>query len=194
MLWGVVLAGVAHGRLFTVPGALAPPRGTVANLPGLLDRAQAPHRSSALPLSRSCGAAVGAAVGVATAAAAAAAAKAKVLNRRCTIAGSAAARSSSSRFLQRNLAPDLKGAFHFDPLGLASVEPELKIHPAALVAVVASTFPADVSAAVPSYVSQGAGRGGVTSRSRGRGAVLLRRERRCVLASLEPPSGPRLWH
>lgn len=97
---------------------------------------------------------MGAAVGVATAAAAAAAAKAKVLNRRCTIAGSAAARSSSSRFLQRNLAPDLKGAFHFDPLGLASVEPELKIHPAALVAVVASTFPADVSAAVPSYVSQ----------------------------------------
>jgi len=39
------------------------------------------------------------------------------------------------------------------------VEPGLKIHPAALVAVVASTFPADVSAdpadwPVPSYVSQ----------------------------------------
>jgi hypothetical protein len=52
----------------------------------------------------------------------------------------------SSRFIEVKPAPYVRSEFPFDPLGFARLEKGLKLHPAALVAVAASTFPADASA------------------------------------------------
>merc|ERR1719174_2689941 len=50
MFWSALLAGVAHGRLYTAPGALAHTRATVLQRPTLVYRAEVPP-SSVVPQS-----------------------------------------------------------------------------------------------------------------------------------------------
>lgn len=149
-------------RLFSAPSGavvVGPALSSVAQPSALLNPAGSPvvpYRYLDVPPARSAGAPAWAAVGAAAVAAGlAAAATAKLSSRRNSAALAVSGRTRSPlRVLDRKAAPAPAESLPFDPLGLAGAGPGVKPHPAALGALVASSFPYAVYADSSDYISK----------------------------------------